>query len=132
MHHHSIAQDFYPKGQVIEVREFGNGNINDTYLVTTDSTEEPNFVLQRINTHVFKQPRLIMQNMRAFTEHIRRRAREEGHRWEMPRVLSTREGHDYHLDSEENFWRAISYVKGAHSYDTIRGLDHARRTCAFP
>jgi len=126
LHHHSIAQEFYAGGQVLEIREFGNGNINDTYLVTTDSTEEPNFVLQRINTHVFKQPRLIMQNMRAFTEHIRRRTREEGHRWEMPRVLATRDNNDYHLDAENNFWRAISYVNGARSYDTIRDLDHAR------
>jgi hypothetical protein len=32
----------------------------------------------------------------------------------MPRVFSTREGNDYHLDAEDNFWRAISYVN-AHS-----------------
>jgi Ser/Thr protein kinase RdoA (MazF antagonist) len=121
----SIAQEFFPGGRVLEIREFGNGNINDTYLVTTDSAEEQNFIVQRINTHVFKQPRLIMQNMRAFTEHIRRRAREEGHRWEMPRVLSSRDGQDYHFDVNGDFWRAISYVKNAKSYDTIRNLDHA-------
>ncbi|MBK9927138.1 MAG: aminoglycoside phosphotransferase family protein [Anaerolineales bacterium] len=126
LHQLSIAQEFYPGGQVLEIREFGNGNINDTYLVTTNSTEERNFILQRINTHVFKQPKLIMQNMRAFTEHMRRRARDEGHRWEMPRVLSTQKGTDYHLDADNNFWRAISYVKNARSYDTIRDLNHAR------
>ena len=126
MHQQSIAQEFYTGGQVLDIKEFGNGNINDTYIVTTDSTDEPQFILQRINTHVFKQPRLIMKNMRAFTEHIRRRARDEGHRWEMPRVLSTSDGIDYHIDTEGSFWRAISYVKGAQSYDTIRDLDHAR------
>jgi Ser/Thr protein kinase RdoA (MazF antagonist) len=69
---------------------------------------------------------LIMQNMRAFTEHMRRRAREEGHRWEMPRVLPAYDGQDFYLDSEENFWRAISYVQGAQSFDTIKDISHAR------
>ena len=127
MHHYTaIAEQFISEGRVIEVHEFGSGNINDTYLVTTDINEENHFVLQRINTQVFKQPKLIMQNMRAFTEHTRRRARDGGHHWVMPRVLSTRDGGDYFLDNEENFWRAISFVPEARSFDTITNLDHAR------
>src|SRR5678815_4604117 len=115
LHHYSfIAEQFAPYTQVISVHEFGNGNINDTYLVTVDThlPEDKQFVLQRINTHVFKQPKLIMQNMRAFTEHMRRRASKEQYHWIMPRVLSTEDGRDYHLDSEGNFWRAITYVPG--------------------
>ena len=127
MHHYTaIAEQFITKGKVIEVGEFGNGNINDTYLVTTDMDEEKHFVLQRINTHVFRQPTLIMQNMRAFTDHMRQRASEEGHRWIMPRVLSAQDGRDYYLDVEGNFWRAISFVPGARSFDTIISLEHAR------
>ena len=122
-----IAEQFTPQGRVLAVHEFGNGNINDTYLVTTDSDEEPYFVLQRINTHVFKQPNLIMRNMRIFSEHIRRRASLEGHHWEMPRVLHAGDGQDFHIDVENNFWRAISYIQRACSYDTIRDLEHARQ-----
>jgi Ser/Thr protein kinase RdoA (MazF antagonist) len=127
-HYSSIPEQFVPYGQVINVREFGNGNINDTYLVTIDTalSEEKQFVLQRINTQVFKQPKLIMQNMRAFTEHMRRRARDEGHRWEMPRVIPACDGQDFHIDPEGNFWRAISYVHGAQSFDTIKDIGLAR------
>ena len=121
-----IAEQFRFQGTVIEIREFGNGNINDTYLVTTNTNEECHFVLQRINTQVFKQPKLIMQNMRSFTEHMRKRAREEGHHWEMPRVLAARDGQDFYIDSSDRFWRAISYVDGARSYDTIKDINHAR------
>ena len=127
MHHYtSIAEQFTPRVRVLDVREFGNGNINDTYLVTTDSNEETHFVLQRINTQVFKQPRLIMQNMRLFTEHMRRRAREETHFWEIPHVLKTEQDQDFFIDEDDNFWRAISYVHGARSFDTINDLHHAR------
>ena len=127
MHLHnytSIAEQFAPSRRVIDVHEFGNGNINDTYLVSTDadSTEEKHFVLQRINTHVFKQPKLIMQNMRAFTDHMRRRAREEGHHWVMPRVISACDGQDFFVDADGNFWRAISYVYGTRSFETIKDV----------
>lgn len=126
LHHFSIAQEFYSEGSILEVREFGNGNINDTYLVTTDSTKENHFILQRINTHVFKQPKLIMQNMRIFTDHMRKRASDEGLFWEMPRVLHARDRQDYYIDPNGEFWRAISYVKGAQSFDTIKDVSHAR------
>ncbi len=123
MHHYSfIAEQFAASARVTNVHEFGNGNINDTYLVSTNTalSEEGQFVLQRINTQVFKQPKLIMQNMRAFTEHVRRRVREEGHRWEMPRVLPACDGQDFYIDPEGNFWRAISYVHGTRSFETIK------------
>ena len=127
-HYSSVAEQFAPYTQVISVHEFGNGNINDTYLVTVDIDlpEEKQFVLQRINTQVFKQPKLIMQNMRAFTEHMRRRARDEGHQWEMPRVIPACDGHDFYMDPEGNFWRAISYVHGARSFETIKDAALAR------
>jgi Ser/Thr protein kinase RdoA (MazF antagonist) len=122
--HTSIAQQFVPSARVLELHEFGNGNINDTYLVSVEAVppEENQFVLQRINTQVFKQPRLIMQNMRLFTDHMRRRARDEAlaHRWEMPRVISAADGQDFYLDPEGNFWRAISYVRGTQSFETIQ------------
>ena len=132
MHYYtSIAEQFAPSRQVIDVHEFGNGNINDTYLVTTDADErsrpeEKHFILQRINTQIFKQPKLIMQNMRTFTEHMRKRAREEGHRWEMPRVIQCCDGLDFHIDSEGQFWRAISYVYGTQSFETIKDTALAR------
>ncbi len=44
----------------------------------------------------------------------------------MPRVLKTRAGQDFYIDDENNFWRAISYVEGARSFDTISSTDHAR------
>lgn len=129
MHHYTaIAEQFAPYTRVINMHEFGNGNINDTYLVTIDAhlTEERQFVLQRINTHVFKQPELIMKNMRAFTEHMRRRARQEGHRWQIPRVIPACDGQDFYIDPEGNFWRAISYVHDTESFDTIKDIRIAR------
>ena len=119
-----IAEQFNPDGNILNVREFGNGNINDTYIVTRDTQEK--FVLQRINTNVFKYPQLIMKNMRIFTEHVHGRVSTEGQIWQTPRVISTRDGHNFFMDEEDYFWRAISLIDNAQSFDTINDLNHAR------
>jgi len=123
------AEQFRPRGRVIDIREFGNGNINSTFLVTLDTISEKYFILQRINSTVFRQPELVMLNMRICTEHVHRRLDLTplctGRRWEVPRVLLTREGNDHWLDSEGSFWRAISFIEGSRSFDTIRNIDHA-------
>ena len=131
LHHYAlIAQKFSPARRVIDVRELGNGNINDTYLVSTDSglPQERLFVLQRINTQVFKHPLLIMQNMRRITDHMHRRARDDmqSQRWEMPRVIPACDGQDFYIDPQGSFWRAISYVQGTRSFDTITDRALAR------
>ena len=120
-----IAGHFKPGKNIVRVKEFGNGNIHDTYIVTFDAPEDNKFVLQRINTHVFKHPHLIMKNMRAFTEHVHRRVETEGHAWQMPHVMRAGTD-DFHIDEEKGFWRAISFVKDAESFDRIKDLGHAR------
>jgi Ser/Thr protein kinase RdoA (MazF antagonist) len=126
----AIAEQFKLQGKVVGIREYGNGNINNTFLVTLDSKGEKHFILQRINTQVFQQPELVMLNMRTFTEHVRQRLRRAplsaGRRWEMPCVLMAQDGQDYWYDSDGSFWRAISFIDASKSFDTIKDIEHAR------
>jgi Ser/Thr protein kinase RdoA (MazF antagonist) len=126
----AAADRFKPQGTVIDIHEYGNGNINDTFLVTLDSKAEKHFILQRINTQVFRQPELVMLNMRTFTEHVRKRLQRAplspGRRWEVVRVLLAQDGQDHWLDPGGSFWRALSFIDGAQSFDTIKDIEHAR------
>jgi Ser/Thr protein kinase RdoA (MazF antagonist) len=126
----TIADQFKPQGQVIDIQAFGNGNINDTFLVNLDSREENHFILQRINTQVFRQPELVMQNMRTFTEHVCKRLQHvplsAGRCWKVPRVLLTQNDQDYWIAAEGSFWRALSFIDASQSFDTIQDIKHAR------
>jgi Ser/Thr protein kinase RdoA (MazF antagonist) len=126
----SIAQKFASPGKVTAVRAFGSGNINDTFLVTVTDSTEPCFVLQRINTHVFNQPALVMQNMRIFTEHvcdkIQSEARQNGRRWAVPRVLLTEDSQDHWVEPDNTYWRSISFIDGSESIDIIQDIEHGR------
>ncbi|WP_442949559.1 phosphotransferase enzyme family protein [Nostoc sp.] len=124
----AIANQFAQWGKVTDVKAFGSGNINDTFLVTLDSSEEQHFVLQRINTQVFCQPQLIMENMRTFTEYVHKQLQHIplNRRWEVPRVLLTKDAQDHWRDTDGSFWRAISFIEGSQSFDTMRDRSHAK------
>ncbi|MFN2111354.1 MAG: phosphotransferase enzyme family protein [Anaerolineae bacterium] len=125
----ALAANFILPGEVlVDIQEYGAGNINDTYRVTT--AEGRCFILQRINQHVFKHPEWIMANIRVYSEHVSARLAAEtettGRRWETPQIVPTRDGRDYVLDAEGGFWRALTFIEGARTYPTIQDVRHAR------
>jgi len=132
----SIASRFNRHGRIIDVREFGNGNINNTFLVELADESEKHFILQRINTHVFRRPELVMRNMRIATEHINKRLERDsiisGRRWEVPRILLAEGGRDHWIAPNGSFWRALSFIESARSFDAVRDIGHAREVgCAL-
>ncbi len=135
----AVASQFAPQGQVLEVREYGCGNVNDTFLVTVGHLPPPvppevpgeaRFILQRLNTKVFRQPELVMGNLGAMTEHVDRRLPRQplrpGRRFEVPRVLLAPDGRDHVLDRAGAFWRALSFIEHAETFDIIKHEDHGR------
>ncbi|NET57327.1 MAG: aminoglycoside phosphotransferase family protein [Symploca sp. SIO2E6] len=126
----AIANQFKFQGKVTNIQEYGNGNINSTFLITIDAAGEKHFILQKLNTKVFRQPELVMANMRMVTEHIHQRLGHtslgEKRPWKMPRVLPTQNAQDYWIEPNGTFWRAISFIDAAQSFDTIQDTQHAR------
>lgn len=126
----AAAAQFMPRGAVTDIRECGGGNINNTFLVTTDPEGACHFILQRVNTRVFQQPASVTLNMRRVSEHIDRRLRavalNPGRRFEVPRVLLTQDRQDHWVDADGAFWRALSFIDAAQSFETIQDSEHAR------
>lgn len=125
-----MAKKFEVAGRIVTVESTGRGNVNDTYLVISRTTfSEERFVLQRINRRVFPRPDYIMENMRVVTEHVHRRleveADEADRIWQLPRIIPSKEGRDYAMDGDGEYWRAISLIASAHSYENVQSLEHA-------
>ena len=53
----------------IETSPYGNGHINDTYTANS----EPKYILQRINSAIFKKPEEVMSNIVEVTEFLRKK-----------------------------------------------------------
>lgn len=123
-----VAEQFKSAGTVVDVQEFGQGNINSTFLVTLDTAPDQHFILQRMNTQVFQQPQLVMQNIRTYSEHVCQRLQTDTcqRRWEVPKVLLTRTHQDHWVSPDGMFWRAMSYIETAQSLEAIATPDQAQ------
>lgn len=65
-HLHSILQQFKITGNINHIEPIEIGHINQTYRVSygrMELIEQESFVLQRINTQIFKQPLEVMSNV---------------------------------------------------------------------
>lgn len=115
-----IASRFEGGSASARIRPLGNGNVNDTFLV---EGSEP-FVMQRLNTAVFRQPQQVMHNLLAVSRHIDHKLSDpaepmQGRRWEMPRVIKLRHSDGHWVEAEGGFWRGISYIGAAVSVDVL-------------
>ncbi len=91
------------------IRELGAGNINATYLVTTN---HQSFVLQCINRLVFPDPIAVAENFAVVVQHLEERQRQLGTHSCFAGLLPTREGRSWYQDDAGEVWRAQSYLAG--------------------
>ncbi|GBO56808.1 MdsC protein [Pseudanabaena sp. lw0831] len=124
----TIAQKFSAQKQVADIQPFGSGNINDTFLVSLQEESAQSFILQRINTKVFREPKLVMQNMRTYANHVRDRIQDSplDRRWEIPQVLQTDRGQDYWQTESGEFWRSLSFIADSQSFDVMESIEQVR------
>lgn len=89
---------------------YGNGHINDTFLVVRDKR----YILQRMNDSIFPRPDKVMENILGVTEHIRKKTEEAGGEVERCTltVVPTLDGKKYFRDSIGSWWRLYDFVEG--------------------
>jgi Ser/Thr protein kinase RdoA (MazF antagonist) len=94
-----------------------SGHIHDTYFVETDASAR--YVLQRVNHHVFKQPDVVMDNIRQATEHLLRYFAANGLDAKVPELVAVQAGGYLHQDASGNFWRMFTYIPDTVSVEKV-------------
>jgi Ser/Thr protein kinase RdoA (MazF antagonist) len=113
-----ILDNFKINGSIIHAEEYGNGHINKTYLVTTSEKEK--YILQQINTSVFKKPKEVMENIELVTCHIRKKyknAKCDSSRVALE-IIGTKDKKNY-VKHKDGFWRCYKFIDGAKTYEQI-------------
>ena len=129
----AVAEAFALPAAIRSIAPLGNGNVNDTFLVETG---EQRYVLQRLNTQVFRQPELVMQNLQVLDRHVQQRLQAlqdpaasllAGRRWVLPQVVCTRaDSQAWHCCQSGGFWRTLTFVDDARSVEVIEQRQQAR------
>lgn len=122
-----ICRNFDVAGKFIDAMPYGTGHINDTYLVRCSGNT---YIVQRINTGIFRDPEALMENFRRVTAHISGKiaAAEAGGatvRKETLHLVDGTDGKPFFRDEEDNFWRCYVFVDHARTYDIIETPEQA-------
>jgi Ser/Thr protein kinase RdoA (MazF antagonist) len=125
----AVISHFTLRGTLTKVERFGSGLINDTYLCEFgDIGDSRKYILQRINTSVFRHPEQVMENVEVVTAHIVSRLLAQGIQDPYavtPALIPTRYGRSFHRDDSGSYWRMLHYIEAGIVSDTVRDVRHA-------
>ncbi len=116
------ASHFCLPDSIKSITAFGNGLINSTYLV---ECSDLNFVLQKINTDIFSNPELILQNVDRLHQAAERMSSDQS--LIIPAYLHSHSGPGLYEDFSGASWRAMEYVKNSASREAIRSIEEAQQ-----
>lgn len=117
-----ILENFGIKGSVVSCESYGSGHINDTRLLIVDEGDNRvEYILQRINKNVFKDPPSLMNNFGAVTDYLREFFIETGEDYKRRtlNLVKTVDGKYYYCDSDGEYWRIHYFVTDSRSYDKV-------------
>jgi hypothetical protein len=115
-----IIENFQIAGPVTSVEPFGGGHINDTYYVRSKNAGDPDHLLQKINSYVFKDIEGLMNNISVVTTHLRNKlvARKVEDVENRSLILSlVKDGGLYFADDDKQYWRVFNFIKDHKVFD---------------
>jgi len=100
------------------VKTFGSGLINNTWLISENGNE---FILQRINQNVFKDPVDIATNIQMICDHFKEE--HPDHLFPCPR--KTIAGDNMAFIEGEGYFRIFPFIKNSHTVDVVNSPSQA-------
>lgn len=115
---------FLTDGTITGCSRYGNGHINDTFLLCTqpdDGGQEKRYILQRINHHVFKKPGELMENISGVTSFLNRQIKKQqgDPQRETLNLVKTKENRDFFKDSSESCWRCYYFIEDTICFEKV-------------
>ena len=118
----NILSHFCVQGELMDVFSYGNGHINITRrLIIDDNGAKREYILQRINTNVFKNPDALMENYMNVTRFLRRKTQLLGGDpdREALNIITTLDGKNYYSGENGECWRLMLFVTDSVCYEKV-------------
>ena len=119
-----VCRAFGIAGEPLYYKVFTTGHINSTFLVAfEEATGEHRYLVQGINTVVFRDPDALMENVVRVTHFLRKKIRQVGGDPERETLhfLKTTDG-KLCLHEGERCWRIYHFIEHSFTYDMMEDL----------
>lgn len=108
-------------GELTQAVPFGNGHINNTYLLTFQQADGTSrrYILQQINTSVFQEPEHLMENILSVCSYLKEKISSQGGDAdrECLTFLPFADGKYLVYDKAGRAWRYCLHIENSVSYD---------------
>ncbi|WP_439184717.1 phosphotransferase enzyme family protein [Carboxylicivirga taeanensis] len=124
----AVIKQFIIEGTFEEAIIFGDGLINTTYKVKTKEADKPNYLLQVVNHHIFKNVPELTKNIKRVTDHLRAKLEQipgSDIKRQVLTPIDTVDGKGYVKDAEGNYWRVFLFIENARSYNKLSNAKQA-------
>lgn len=114
-------------GSIVNVKSFGSGIINDTFLVVCKDNDdkEEKYILQKINNSIFKNIEKLMKNYCNICNYLKEIVKNN--HGDVDRetitVIPTKDGKSFFKDSKGNYWRSIKFISNTITYDVLESAN---------
>ena len=121
-----ILKNFDIPGKLVNVVENSQGNINKTYVLAFENGEETTkYLLQKINSNVFKEPYLVMKNIELITDFIQKKLdKMENDNHQTLHIIKTKDGENLctliNNSGEKEYYRIFNYIDNCYAYDNLK------------
>lgn len=126
-----ICSSFDIGGKYVGCKELSTGIINCTYHVEylRDGMRK-DYIVQRINKSVFKNPKKLMKNIVSVTDYVRQNVIKKGlstKRFVLRVFLSKKKARPYCKDDQGDYWRCYRFIQNSTTYDQTDNLKIIQR-----
>ncbi|NCB01965.1 MAG: aminoglycoside phosphotransferase family protein [Spirochaetia bacterium] len=124
-----VISHFKITGTLLNIKANREGHINSTFISTFEAGGIiKKYTHQRINTHVFKHPFEVMENINAITSHIRKKLIKEN--CEVTKrclqVVKTKDNTLLFVDKVGGHWRTYHFIDDVKTFSTIENEEQAK------
>lgn len=117
-----IAGHFNCNVDTASLKKFGSGHINDTYFLKNRDVGGFDYLLQRINHHIFTDVAKLTENMCMVINHLKGKValRDSGcPDKEVMTLIQGRDGKYFYQDSYGKYWRMCFFLSNTKTYDVV-------------
>jgi len=122
----NVFSQFDDSSDIVSYTELASGHINDTYLIETSNNK--NFVLQRINHGVFKDVPGLINNKVAISKHIQKKLShlsKSGRERKVLTFVTSKDGAPFYFDKSGGYWNMMVYITNSITYETVKNEEVA-------
>ena len=118
-----LLNEYGLRSEQVTIEAFGSGLINNTWTVKDGDKK---YILQRINTNVFKEPESIAANIEIIAGYLKK----DYPAYKFVAPVAALNSHSLIYHEGEGYFRMFRFVEGSHTIDVVKTPEQAYEAAA--